>query len=354
MTSAIRNERFGSQSVEQAPVEREPINMKIVKGFLSFFTALFLLIFLLSCGDDAGEGNSGSSGQYAIEIDTPASEGTFSTVCNEIWVGGKTNYPVSEWMSVGISWQNRTATGLTEGVGQTSTSQCLGWFLGYTWYYDCNAGWWANVPLEMGENTITITAVDSNGSMLGQDMITITKPVMSYSIRGRITNVDGTGLFNMRVRHDATDRILYTDSNGNYELKCVPIGTYSVWPDSNGYYYPAYIFFSYMDWPFTPGNRTVVVSDSDVTEQDFSTEVYEVSGKVTNLSGYGFQNLDVYITGPDGPRASSRTNASGYFTFMVPNGTYTIQPSTYFSFVPSTITVEVKGSGIYDQDFSAQ
>jgi len=328
--------------------------MKIIKRFLGLFTTLFLSIFLVSCGDGGGEGDSGSAMQYAIEIDTPASEATFSTNCNEMWIGGKTNYPASQLDSVGISWQNQTAAGLTQGTGQTGVNQCLGWFLGFTWYYDCNGGWWANVPLEVGDNKITITAVDSNQTVLGQDTITITKPVMSYSIKGRITNVDGTGLFNMRVRHDAMERVLYTDSNGNYELKCVPIGTYSVWPDSNGYYYPAYIFFSYMDWPFIPGNRTIVVSDSDVTGQDFSTEVYEVSGKITNLSGYGFQNVDVYITGPDGPRASSRTNASGYFTIMLPNGAYTIQPSTFFSFIPSTRTVEMNGSGVYEQDFSAQ
>jgi hypothetical protein len=329
--------------------------MKATLIFISFFTTVLFSIICISCGGSGGgEGDTGSPVQNAIEIETPTAETSFTTDCNEVWVGGEANYPASQWNSVEIAWKNQSASGLSQGMGQTDINQCLGWFFGYAWYYDCNAGWWADVPLEIGSNTITITAIDSNGTVIGRDLISVNKPVMSYYIKGRITNTGGTGLFNMKVKHDAAGGFTYTDSNGNYQLGCLRSGTYSITPDSIGYYSPTDKFFSYIDWPFTPADRTVTVNDSDAIGQDFSTEVYEVSGQITTLSGSGFQNLDVFLMEAGGSYESSRTNENGFYTFMAPNGTYTVQPSTFFSFAPANRIIEVNGSGVYDQDFSAQ
>lgn len=226
--------------------------------------------------------------------------------------------------------------------------------MGYTWDYDCDASWGASIPLEIGDNVITITAVDSIiETVIGQDTITVNKPVMSYSIKGGIKNIDGTGFFNMRVNLDASERYTYTDPSGNYELKCFRNGTYSVSADSYGFYSPIYRFYSYMDWPFIPEGRLVTVTNSDVTGQDFSTEVYEVSGMITTQAGYGFQNLDVLIIGADGTTATTWTDENGIYSFLVPNGTYTIRPSTFFSFTPVEQSIEVNGSGVYSRDFSA-
>lgn len=93
------------------------------------------------------------------------------------------------------------------------------------------------------------------------------------------------GFFNMRVNLDASESYTYTDPNGNYELKCLRNGTYSVVADSYGFYSPNHRFHSYMDWPFIPDDRLVTVNNSDVTGQDFSTEVYGVSGMIRTQAG---------------------------------------------------------------------
>jgi len=323
--------------------------------FRNLFTSFFFLVIGISCGGGGGgEETIPNPVSNAIEIETPTIEPSFTTDCNEVWLAGEANYPASQWSSAEIAWKNQSISGLSQGTGKTNVSQCLGWFFGYSWYYDCNAGWWADVPLEIGINTITITATDSNGTAIGQDIITVNKPVMSYSVKGRITNADGTALYNMKVRLDAPDAFTFTDPNGNYELECLSNGIYSISPDSMGYYAPSDRYFSYMDWPFSPSFNALTVNDADVTGQDFSTEVYEVSGQIMNHSGSGFQNLEVFLTEAGGAYESSMTDANGFFAFMAPNGIYTIEPSTYSYFTPVNRIVEVNGSGVYDQDFSAQ
>jgi len=252
--------------------------------FMSLLTIGLFSIFFISCGGCNGGGRGGGSPlQNTIEIEMPTFEAAYTTDCNEVWVGGEANYPASQWNNVEISWENQSVSGLSQGIGQTNAKQCLGWFLGYTWYYDCDAGWWAEVPLEIGNNTITITAVDLNGTVIGKGVINVYKPVMSYYVTGRIPDSDGTGLFNIKVKRNVSDGFTYTDSDGNYELGCLRSETYSVNPDSMGYHSPTDMFFSYINWPFVPASRTVIVNDSDVTGQDFSTEVYEV--QIVTLSG---------------------------------------------------------------------
>ena len=51
--------------------------------------------------------------------------------------------------------------------------------------------------------------------------------------------------------------------------------------------------------------------------------------------------------------ASTWTSENGYYSFLVPNGIYTIQPPTYSSFTPIERSIEVNGGGVFGQDFSA-
>jgi len=318
--------------------------------YVYLFLAATLAVALVACG---GGGGAGFEVGNEIEIEYPTLEETFSTDCNEIWVSGETTYLVAH-SSVFIEWENRTDIGYLQGTGQRFVHTCTGWFMGYMWDYDCDASWGASIPLEIGDNVITITVVDSIiDAVIGQDTITVNKPVMSYSIKGGIKKIDGMGLFNLRVNLDALESYTYTDPNGNYELKCLRNGTYSVVADSYGFYSPNYRFLSYMDWPFIPDGRLVTVNNSDVTGQDFSTEVYEVIGMIKTQAGYGFQNLSVLIIGADGTSASTWTDENGIYSFLVPNGTYTIRPSTNFSFTPVEQSIEVNGNGVYLQDFSA-
>jgi len=337
-------------------VEGGILSTNIEKSGLSHYPMVlgWFVVFILTlsaCGIDEGGPSTGSTSWYSIIIDTPTAESTYSTDCNELWIGGTTDYPPSQWSNVLVGWQNQTSGGLKLGVGQTSVYQCWDWILGY---YDCNPVWWAKIPLELGDNSITITAEDSNGVALEPDTIAVGKPEMSYSIKGRITNVDGTELFNMKVLLEGASNFDFTDVSGYYELNCLRSGTHTLRPDPMGFYYPAYMFYNYMDWPFNPASRTVAVSEFNVEGQDFSTEVYEISGIITTVYGEGFQNLDVFIMESGYSTASARTDSSGTYTLLAPNGTYIVQPSNYFSFTPAFRSVNVNGSGVYDQNFSAQ
>jgi hypothetical protein len=328
--------------------------MKTKRGliYVYLFLTATLAVALMACSGGGGETVNEVMNEIAIEY--PTLEETFSTDCNEIWVSGETTHPATQWGSVAIEWENRSENGYLQGTGQTFVNTCTGWFMGYTWDYACDAGWGASIPLEIGDNVITITAVDSLiETVIGQDTITVNKPVMSYSIKGGIMNIDGWRIFNMRVNLDAPESYTYTDPNGNYELKCLRNGTYSVVADSYGFYSPNYRFYTYMDWPFIPDGRLVTITNSDVTGQDFSTEVYEVSGMIRTQAGYGFQKVDVLIIRADGTSASTWTDEGGIYSFLVPNGMYTIRPSTYHSFTPAELSIEVNGSGVYFQDFSA-
>jgi len=319
-------------------------------GFI--LLAAIVVVLFSGCG---GGGEEGFAVGDEIAIVYPTLEDTFSTDCNEIRVSGETTHPAGQWgSSVVIEWENRSENGYLQGAGQTSVNTCTGWFLGYIWDYACDAGWWASIPLELGDNVITITAVDSIiGAVIGQDTITVNKPVMSYSIKGGIKNIDGTAFFDMKVKVDGLEGYTRTDANGNYELKCLQNGTYSITPDSIGYYSNVYRFSTYMDWPFTPDSLLVKVNNVDVPGQDFSTEVYQVSGRVITQSGDGLRLQSVLIKGADDTSASTWTSENGYYSFLVPNGSYTIQPPTYSSFTPIERSIEVNGGGVFDQDFSA-
>lgn len=87
--------------------------------------------------------------------------------------------------------------------------------------------------------------------------------------------------------------------------------------------------------------------------QDFSAEVYQVSGLVTASNDAGLPRQDIVATGPGGT-AHASTDGGGGYTFFLPNRTYTIQPPTYYTFNPPFITVTVNGDAVTNQNFVVQ
>src|SRR5262249_60653523 len=91
-------------------------------------------------------------------------------------------------------------------------------------------------------------------------------------------------------------------------------------------------------------NRTVVVAGADVTGQDFTTPAWVISGTVTfQSSGTPAAFVTVGLSG-SGSTASYFTQNDGKFSFLVPNGTYTItpndlSPTTVFTTGSRTVTV---------------
>jgi hypothetical protein len=98
----------------------------------------------------------------------------------------------------------------------------------------------------------------------------------TYSVSGRVTTADGTGVEGVTIRDNAGHTAV-TNANGNYSLAGLPQGTYTVTPSKNGY-------------AFCPSERTVDVS-SNISGQDFAGFGATVTfGFCPNPNGYSFSN----------------------------------------------------------------
>ena len=309
-------------------------------------------------GGDSGSGGAtpatppGSSG--AVTISFPTADTSTSTNCNSIFLGGEAFISPTWWRccsgspedtGVTVTWQNLT-TGLT-GITTQQVDVCH--LFGTPFL--CHHTWMTTIPLVVGDNQITITASDPAG-VTGQDSITVVKPVLTYSIAGKVTNTFDVGLWNygrsgfgLTLTGTVPNRTIFADTDGNYTFSCIPSGSYSITPSST-------IAFS-----FTPPTRDVTVSNADITSQDFVTEAYFISGGVTYPSGTGSPGVLVTLIGPN-ISATNFTDSNGSYVFAVPNGSYTITPTDCLvdclSFVPTSRDVTVDHSDVAEQDFVVQ
>ena len=317
---------------------------------------IFLIVLLGACGGGGGSsGGGGDVGGGWVTIDQPTTETTYSTVCNSVELGGEAFISPTWWRccsgsaedtGVTVTWKNMT-TG-TEQKAYQSIDIC--YFLGSP--YLCNHRWSATVPLALEDNLITITAADPSG-VTGQDSITVSKPVPSFSIYGRVTKTLGIGLWNyglsgFKLTLTGTDPnpYVFTDKSGNYTISCIQNGSYTITPSST------------INFIFTPTNRAVTINNADVLGQDFVSEAYFISGTVTYSSGIGISGVQVSLTGTNSS-ATYYTDSNGYYIFAVPNGSHTITPSYCdllgcFSFTPATRDVTVDHADVTGQDFVRQ
>src|SRR5713101_7769152 len=167
-------------------------------GLPMFLALLMSGLGASGCSDDGipVTGTDRHDGGF-VTITAPTSEPRASTVCNSVflagsafisptWSGGSGS--AEEITGVTVYWRNET-TGNSGNASQT-VSWCE--LLGYP--YPCDHTWSATVPLALGENLITVTASDPSGRT-GQGSITVSKPVPSYSVSGRVVNQRGAGLW---------------------------------------------------------------------------------------------------------------------------------------------------------------
>src|SRR5438309_3324693 len=322
--------------------------MKSLHLNLSMFVLLSMAgLGASGCSDDGGDSVTGTRGEaYDVTITSPSSEPSYSTICNSVRLSGSisvTSGASEELADVTVTWSNPT-TG-TSGPASSTLEWCD--FFGYS--YVCGHHWWATVPLALGDNLITVSASGPPGRT-GHRSMTVHKPGPSYSVSGKALSHNGVGLWGsdasgikIALAGGATATYTYTDGDGSYSLSCIVNGSYALTPSSS------------IDYSFSPPDRTVTVSDADVTGQDFSAEAYLLSGRVTYPGGLGVMWVRITLTGTNSS-ATYLTERDGAYLFLVPNGTYTVEPSYCLlgcsSFMPVSRTVTVSSADVTGQDFT--
>jgi hypothetical protein len=165
----------------------------------------------------------------------------------------------------------------------------------------------------------------------------------TFAVSGKVTS-DGVGLGGVTVTLSGSGfPSTTTASDGTFTFTAVQNGSYTVTPFKTGY-------------AFTPTNRSVTVSNGDVTGQDFTATLvpalHAISGTIT-LNGSGLSGVTVFLTGISSN--SFTTGADGTYTFTgVQNGLYAVIPSKAgYAFTPANRSVSVNNSDVTGQDFAA-
>jgi hypothetical protein len=316
-------------------------------GILRFGILIFALL-LASCGGGGEDESVGPS--IAITIPTTAS--TFSEVCKSIELGGRASFgtsvrccsdPDEIFTGVRVTWTN-AATG-TSGEASQPGLVCSILF-GCT-----HTTWFATVPLVLGANQITVTASDTTTGASNTDTITINKPALSYTASGTIRTVDQIGVgyvesgVQLQLSGDAANTIVPSSGSqaGKYAVSCLLNGNYTITPTTND-------TFNYL---FQPSSRDFTVAGANVSDLDFQTTAYAVTGMITGPSGNPLGGRDVAISSGGISRVRP-AEESGTYSFVVPNGTYTVTPAPSCiscTATPPTRTIVVNNVSVSGQDF---
>jgi len=184
----------------------------------------------------------------------------------------------------------------------------------------------------------TSLAVDQRGINRPQgnaDDIGAYEVVASYSIEGRVTGEAGAGLAGVTINRSGGGNAI-TDNNGNYIFSGLPSATYTLTPVRSGY-------------AFNPATRTVTLTTSSATGQNFVGANTTLSGRVAFSNGIGIANVQVRLNNGQ----SLFTNSAGYYTFPgVLNGAYTVTPVlSGYSFEPAFRSVVISNSNVSNVNF---
>lgn len=155
--------------------------------------------------------------------------------------------------------------------------------------------------------------------------------VTGFSIKGRITTVNGTPINNVRISRGGGTVTATTNVNGEYTLSAVPNGTYFIVPARDGF-------------TFTPISRSVTVNNANVLNVDFiAKQGVRITGRVTNTANAPLGGIRVERTGIGGLTIAV-TDSAGYFTFdNVEAGSYLIKPvAKSYAFTPAFQNVTVQ------------
>jgi len=154
-------------------------------------------------------------------------------------------------------------------------------------------------------------------------------PQPTFSISGRVTNPDGSGL-NVQVKlSSALNTFAFPsgDFDGNYEFTNLPAGQYTITPLS--------IFHS-----FEPASRTVTITNANITGQNFvgTFAPANITGHVKDNNGNPLQGIKITVNQGGVAPINVFTDANGFYSvqnvarhanyFIVPD------PNSPYDFVP--------------------
>jgi len=288
--------------------------------------------------DDPVEVTTAGGGLYAFSAPnglytvTPTLAGsTFSPTERAVTVDGANVTPgdmTQVWVIDGVINDSSGAglVGVTvalsgDGTGTTTTAADGTYsFAGLT------DGTYTLTPTLLG-STFSPTSV--NVTISGDDE-TASTMTQVWAVDGVINDSAGDGLDGVTVSltGDATDSVV-TSGGGTYTFM-VPDGSYTVTPTLLGS-------------TFSPTSANVTVSGADETAGTM-TQVWAINGVINSSAGAGLDGVTITLTG-DGA-GSVVTSGGGTYTFMVPDGSYTVTPTLAGStFSPTSANVAISGSG---------
>lgn len=326
---------------------------------VSISVSVLVLAFMAGCSSEQGttEDTAEPSGGW-VKITSPNDTGYADTFCNSLMIRGEAFISQDYYAccsgsatdtGVTVSWENLVSG--SSGNASQSIDYCV--FFGTPVL--CDHTWSASVPLVLGDNIIRITARDPGGTG-GTDSITISKPEYSYKASGLVSTYDGLGLgyfqssVELGLTGNTVSRVITNsagDMVGSYQFTCLPDGAYSVAPSTQVF-----------DYSFSPAFRDFIVAGQDISNLDFQTAAYPLTGRITNSSDMPISSfIAVKINDGNGEWLRS-VEEDGTYTYIVPNGTYTITPIDTLcescSFTPAQRVVDVTDGGLSALDFVKQ
>ncbi|OIR05504.1 Cna protein B-type domain protein [mine drainage metagenome] len=299
-----------------------------------------LLLGATGCG---GGGSSGAvTSSPPISINDPVNG--FTTTETSINVTGFVSRPDGSLPTGTVYWTNGSSSGSSP---VTCGALCC--------LIVCVGSWQATVPLTVGSNTISATFESASTSVTGTRILAFAVSGKAY-MQGTIAALTSPDV--MVSRTDPASSTLYgayLDASGNYTFTGLLAGSYTINP-----YLP--LPGSPTCLTFTPASRTVSVSTTDITGQDFAATTaspcYSIQGQVTyNSVGVGVSGISVYIQNAAGQSTYRTTDLSGVyqFNYLAP-GSYTIAPLSCtfagcITFSPASLTVFIVNTSVTGQNF---
>ena len=221
----------------------------------------------------------------------------------------------------------------------------------------CIAAFQAEVPLGLGENTISVTMVD------GSDQVTVSR-YNQVVVSGRITvdNPEGPSAADLPVTLSGSTDTLTTSSDefGTFQFINVTTDDYTLAPTQPA---PPQ---SDSCFTFSPADRAVTVPAndlSDIVNQDFVANTllpcFHIEGTVTLASdpSISIANVKMTLTDSDGHTLVRYTGTNGHYIFRnLAPGDYYITPDdctveSCVGYTPGYLDITITNTGASSQDF---
>ena len=249
----------------------------------------------------------------------------------------------------GTSTYKISGTVYLNGVGYEGVTVTLSGFPDVTTVTD-SSGYYVFSDIQKGEGYIVTPSLSANGytqtfepfaysvdinksSSTGNDF-----DINVFEISGQVT-MNGSGYPNVDVSlaGDASGAAI-TDGSG----------LYTFWVMNGDYMVTASLTGQTMQ----PASYSPTIDGSGSINNDFALDIYEIAGQVT-LQGLGYSGgAAVSLTGD--AALDITTDAGGYYSFMVLNGTYNVTPSvTGQTLTPTNISsIAISGASSSNNDFA--